>query len=44
MFDPEMQRFSGEWEIERVLEEDFFGGAYLHVSSGTWEMQKKPAE
>jgi len=43
IFDPETQRFSGEWEIEKVLEEDFFGGAYLHIWCGTWEMEKKPA-
>ena len=42
-FDPQTNCFSGKWEIEIVLQKDFFGGSYAHFATGTWEMQKRPA-
>ena len=42
-FDPETGSFAGEWEIETPVEKGV-GNSRVHVSSGFWEMQKKPAE
>jgi len=36
--------FSGEWVIGTVGETDFWGNSSIRVSSGTWEMKKRPAE
>ena len=38
-FNAQSNSFSGEWEIQKVIDEET-----LYISSGTWEMRKKPAE
>lgn len=39
-FDPATETYSGEWDIEKVVERDFFGDESLHIASGFWEMRK----
>jgi len=35
-FDPQSNSFSGEWEIQKVIDQET-----LYISKGTWEMRKK---